>query len=220
MRDESLVTKILIFVMAFTFSACQKSAAENVSISPSTLISPTPTVTPNLDSPIRKIDFENFTYPWNRENFILKNGERPFVMKGQMGVSFAKAEYGDLTNDGAEEAFIKLNLQTGGSSMPNVIYVYTLENKKPKVLWSFTTGDRARGGFKEIFAENGELIVETFGDNKFENGEWKFDYPKDKFKGDCCPTVYTRIRFKWNGKKFVVAGTPELFDYDYQNSNK
>ena len=66
------------------------------------------------------------------------------------------------------------------------------------------TSDRASGGLKKIYAANDELIVETFGDNKFVNDKWKFDYPKGEFKGDCCPIAYTKIRFKWNCKKFVI----------------
>jgi hypothetical protein len=232
MRDESLITKILIFVTAFAFSACQKNAAENVNISPSPLISVTPTAnpsaTPNLNSPIRDIDFENFTYPWTAEmstfhdekSFTLTNGEREFVRNGQIGVSMAKIVYGDVTNDGEVEAFINLGVQTGGSAMPNMIYIYTLENGKPKLLWSFDTGDRAEGGFKKIYAENGVLVVELFGDTHYEKGSWIFNIPEGKFKGMCCPTLYTKNYFKWNGKRFVISDSPKLLDYDWKNPEK
>ena len=223
----ALLAKILVLAVVFAFSACQKGAAENSAVSFSPVISPPmPQATPTPDSALRKIDFKNFTYPWpeglgsGEKSFALKNGERVFVMGGQMGVSLAKAEYADVTGDGREEAFLDLSIQTGGSAMPSMIYVYSLENEKPRLLWSFVTGDRAAGGFKKIYAENGELIVETFGDNKFENNEWKFDYPKDKFRGDCCPTAYTKIRFKWNGRKFVAGATPEVFDFDRENQGK
>ncbi|HEY0457579.1 MAG TPA: hypothetical protein VGC97_00410 [Pyrinomonadaceae bacterium] len=225
MRDEGkLIAKILVLAMAFAFSACGKSAAENVPVVPSSIITPAPALP---ESPIRSVDFGNFTYPWTEEMssadekiLTLKNGKREFVINGQIGVSLSKPEYGDVTNDGEEEALINLSVQTGGSSMPNMIYVYTLENKKPKLLWSFDTGDRAEGGFKKIYAEHGELVVELFGDGKFENGKRSFDIPKGKFKGLCCPTVFTKNRFKWNGEKFVVEGTPELFDYDPKNQQK
>ena len=73
---------------------------------------------------------------------------------------------------------------------------------------------------KKPTPNSGELVVETFGDNKFENGKWKFSFPENKFRGYCCPTVYTRIRFKWNGEKFVEDGERELFDYDDPNNRK
>jgi len=223
MKDKTLLIKILVFLMAFAFSACQKSAAENVGISAFPVNSQAANTmpSPKPDSPISKIDFKNFTYPWteglssgNEKTFTLKNGEVPFERKGQMGVSLEKTSYTDVTNDGADEAIINLSITTGGSSVPNIVYIYALENKKPKLLWSFDTGDRAVGGFKAVYSENGNLIVELFGDDKFENDAWKYDYPKDKYKGDCCPSVFTKFRFTWNGKKFVIEGKPELFDYN------
>ncbi len=82
------------------------------------------------------------------------------------------------------------------------------------------TGDRADGGLKNIYAENDELIIELFGDSKLVNGEWKFDYPKDRYAGAGRPTIYTKNRFKWNGKKFIVQGNPKLFDYDVNKEMK
>lgn len=216
-----MIKVLVLVVIALSFSACQKNAAENVNISSLPVISLTPT--PSLNSAIGKIDFKNFTFPWtkglaskDKKTFMLRNGEIPFEQKGRMGVSLGKTEYADVTNDGEDEALITLSIQTGGSSTPNIVYIYELENKKTKLLWSFDTGDRAIGGFKNVYSENGSLIVELFGDDKFENDEWKFNYPKSKFKGDCCPTAFTKFRFKWNGKKFVLDGNPELFDYDWK----
>ena len=211
--------------MLVRFFACQKSVVENTHVSsanfPIQTLSPTPS--PRSDLPIRKIDFRNFTYPWTEDlstkdekTFTLKNGELPYE-KEQIGVSLAKVEYGDLTEDGQEEALINLVVETGGTAIPNMVYIYTLENEKPRLIWNFETGDRADGGLKRVYAENGKMMVELFGDNKFENGEWKFGFPKGKFQGYCCPTTYTKIRFKWNGEEFAVEGKPELFDYDWKN---
>ncbi len=117
-------------------------------------------------------------------------------LKDEIGVSLDNINYGDTTTDGQEEAIINLSIQTGGSATPNAIYVYTIKNEKPELLWSFDTGDRAEGGLKKVYAENGNLIVELFGDDKFENGEWEYDIPEGKFKGLCCPKVFTKFRFK------------------------
>lgn len=229
MRDERILLIVSLFLtLVLSITSCQKDGAnKNISTSLKTtqnrnITTLTPSVepTPNLDSLIRKIDFKNFTYSWtvdltsdDEKVFTLKNGERHFVMNGQMGVSLINVEYGDVTNDEQEEAFINLSVQTGGSSVPNMIYIYTLENKKPKLLWSFETGDRAEGGFKSIFAENGNLAVETYGDNKFENGKWDFRISEDKPTGLCCPSTYTKIVFKWNGEKFIPFGERQVFDY-------
>ncbi|MCA1640257.1 MAG: hypothetical protein LC768_18375 [Acidobacteria bacterium] len=132
------------------------------------------------------------------------------------GIFFGEADYWDLTGDGKEEAILTLSIQTGGSAIPELIYIYTLQNSKPKMLWGFMTGDRAEGGLKEVYAENGELVVELFGVDKFENNEWKFNLPKEGAGGLCCPTVFTKFRFKWNGRNFALIGKPELFDYDWK----
>lgn len=228
MKDEKfLVLKILVLAMTLAFLACQKSETENGSISSSPSTSPLQTLsqTPSIDSdlPIRKIDFKNFTYPWTKDlstkdekTFTLKDGEIPFEREGQMGVSLAKIEYADVTGDDTDEAILVISLQTGGSAVPNLVYIYTAENEIPKLLWSFDTGDRAQGGLKGVYAENGKLVVETFGSSKFENDEWEFKFP-EKIAGYCCPTAYTKIHFKWNGKKFAVEGKPELFDYNWKN---
>lgn len=220
--EKNLLLNILVIATTFAFSACQESVAENKhvssTVSPVQTSSKTP-VSPS-DSSIRKIDFSNFSYPWtedfsNRHEkfFTLKNGEIPFKRDGQMGISLGKIEYADVTGEGADEAILIISIQSGGTAIPNIVYVYTVENENPKILWSFDTGDRAQGGLKKVYAENGNLIVETFGSSKFENEKWNFKFP-EKFAGYCCPTAYTEIRFKWNGKKFVVQGKPELFDYD------
>lgn len=228
MEKQSVLFTISVLALAFLFSACQKSATENSqdefqtlpTVLPITGLSPTPSM--NSDSPIRKVDFKNFTFPETNDypRFRLKDGEKPFEFGKKDGIDLFKIEYLDLTSDRNEEAILTMSIQTGGSAMPNFIFIYTLENEEPKLLWNFMTGDRASGGLKKVYGANDDLIVETFGDNKFINGEWKFDYPKGEFRGDCCPTAYTKIRFKWDGKKFVIQGSPELFNYDRSEEMK
>lgn len=141
----------------------------------------------------------------------------------QDGASIQKIEYGDANNDGAEDAIVSIVAETGGNCSCDMVYIYSLDDNKPKLLWAFGTGDRAEGGLKKIYAENGELVVQLFGDNKFENDKWKYSIAEGKFNGYCCPTTYTKIRFKWNGEKFIAQGKPELFDYDWkaaQNINR
>lgn len=237
MKDTTLMLKILVLIIIFVFSGCQKSTAEKENILPLSVISPTqtlnPTPEPNLDSPIRKVDFENFKYPWVYQNlegvnfselnnnldidyFELKNGIKEKTEQND-GVILQKIEYGDVTGDGKEEAIFSIYPDTGGNCSCNLLYIYAYDSKKTKLLWGFGTGDRAKGGFKKAYAENGELVIELFGDNKFENDKWNYDIAEGKFTGLCCPTTFTKIRFKWNGKKFVADGNPELFDYDWKN---
>lgn len=152
---------------------------------------------------IRNVDFYNFTYPLPKDmidpanrkrSFKLKQGELPatrfadgFVNK--MGIFLAgKIRYGDVTGDGTEEAMIFMSILTGGSALPGIIYVYTIQNNRPQMLWNLTSGDRADGGFRDMYAENGHLVVEL------SNSIGK--------RGDCCPVKYDRTVYEWRGSRF------------------
>lgn len=211
-----------------------KSPSPTPEPSPAAIVRPILKITPdgvpiiadNPDSPIRKIDFENFTYPWPKEYegansaypgkyFKLKNGELPHRIFSKHGiphdvnVSGAEIGYCDLTNDKKEEAIVMLFPSHSGTASNSFVYIYTLQGNKPKLIWFFVTGDRADGGFKELYVENGELVIELDGKNKYIGGDLYAE--DDTSSGACCPTMFTRARYKWNGKHFVMQGKPESF---------
>lgn len=214
MRDENfLMLKILALVMVFAFSACQKSEVKDKA--PASQENEQ-----NFYPTIREIDFKNFTYPveTGKDRFTLKNGETPFDKGEDILFSLENIEFADLTNDSEDEAIIKILVEYRATST-GLMYVYTLENQKPKILWSVASGYDAKGGVKRIYSENGELIVELFGNNKFIEGKGKFEFsgeagvPKNLYR----PTTFTKFRFKWNGEKFILEDKPELLDYDLKN---
>ncbi|MBO0862585.1 MAG: hypothetical protein J2P21_29610 [Chloracidobacterium sp.] len=151
---------------------------------------------------IRAIDFNNFTYPWPKDlvdptsfkrTFQLKNGEltatrTPDGMIDGMGMFLRNVVYGDVTGDGVEEAIINMSIQTGGSAIPGIVYIFSIKGNQPKLLWYFSTGDRADNGFRRAYALNGDLVLEL-------------NSPIEK-KGDCCPTRFTLTRYTWQGKRF------------------
>lgn len=238
MKDEfKAFAKISLLAFVLAFSACQKNTVENVDGSPSSFIvpvavDPAPSATPDLSAPIRKVDFKNFRYPSvymdeaglsfsglekrsDIDFFELKNG-RQAKTETEDGATLGKIEFADVTGDGESEAIVEISPETGGNCSCNMVYIYGYYDRKLRLLWAFGSSDRAQGGLKKIYAENGGLVVELFGDSRFENGKWNYTIPEGKFNGLCCPTVFTRTRFKWNGEKFAVEGTPELFDYDWK----
>lgn len=98
-----------------------------------------------------------------------------------------------------------LGIGLRGSAIPDYVYIFTLKNGRLKLLWDFETGDRADGGFKRIYADQGNLVIELYGKDRFIGGEL--------YKGDeglCCPSSFTRTRYKWNGKRFVMLGKEVL----------
>jgi hypothetical protein len=171
---------------------------------------------------IRSVDFGNFSYPRTKGlhkphsrnfPFTLKDGSLPetrdkegFV--DEMGVSLSKIIYGDVTSDGQEEAIVVLSFLTGGSAMHGCVYVYGWSRQRPTLLWAFDTGDRADGGLRRVWAENGYLMVELNGNGRLIDRNL---YAEDKTnRGACCPTRFTRARYKWTGNGFRLAGKPKV----------
>ena len=175
---------------------------------------------------IRPIDFGNFRYPAHTGNltyssrtakgkptYTLRDGElKPkYDKRGHpitMWLKLGDVDYVDLTGDGREEAVVDLAWITGGSAMPDLVYIYTFRNGRPKLLWAFETGDRADGGLKDIRAEGGKLVVELYGKDKI-IGHDLFGNDDTK-NGDCCPSMFTRTKYVWRGNRFRRLAKPEV----------
>ena len=179
-------------------------------------------------SPIGNFDFKNHSYPLPRgwenpdgSDATLVNGRlQPIgaVTKGDMtdeekaeakvnrriGMSYVTTKYADVTGDGQDEAVVILKIETGGSAIPQLAYVFTWKDGKPELIWPFRTGDRADGGLKDIRSENGELVVELYGQDRFVLGQTETGKITDDREQLCCPTYYTRSFYKWNGKNFLM----------------
>jgi hypothetical protein len=182
-------------------------------------------------SPIGGFDFKNYTYelprgwqnPDGTAEIRLVNGRIAPVetaisedmpddekvearSRRRIGMSYVTAKYLDVDGDTADEAVVILKVETGGNAVPQLVYVFKWKNGDPELVWNFRTGDRADGGLKNILAENGEMVVELFGQDRFLLGQVE----TSKITGDeeqlCCPTHFTRSRHKWNGTAFILQG--------------
>ncbi|MEQ1763111.1 MAG: hypothetical protein ABL984_08205 [Pyrinomonadaceae bacterium] len=179
-------------------------------------------------SPLVTIDFKNFTYPLPRgwqhpdgDEITLVNGRLQPKMRDiqeemspedkaaarserRIGMSYVTTKFLDVDGDGLDEAAVILKVETGGTAIPQLVYIYTWKDDKPELIWPFRTGDRADGGLKDLHVENGELVVELYGQDRFILGQTE----TGKITGDeeqlCCPTYFTRNFYKWNGKNFQL----------------
>lgn len=179
-------------------------------------------------SPLGTFDFKNYTYPlprgWQHQDgdeVTLTDGslkpkfedvaddmspEEKAKLKSErrIGMTYVTTKYLDADADGEEEAAVILKIETGGSAIPQLVYLFKWKDGKPELIWNFRTGDRADGGLKDLRAENGELVVELYGQDRFLLGQ----YETGKITGDeeqlCCPTHFTRSYYKWNGKNFLM----------------
>jgi hypothetical protein len=153
--------------------------------------------TPTPVSPIRAVDFDNISYP-NFPDYSDPNGrkKRYVTLKpGDGGPNFIN--YGEITGDGIEAAMVALGIDNHGSAIPYYVYIFAIENGKLKLIWDFETGDRADGGLRNVYADNGQLVIELFGKDRAIGGQL--------YKGEeglCCPSSFTRTRYKWTGKRF------------------
>lgn len=182
------------------------------------------------ESPLGNFDFRNHTYPLPRgwqnpdgADITLVNGHvdpvSPAVNEDmsnderverrasrRIGMTFVTVKYFDVTGDGQDEAIVVLKIETAGSAIPQVAYVFEWKDDKPELIWHFRTGDRADGGLKDIRPEDGRVIVELYGQDRFILGEVE----TGKVTGDeeqlCCPTYFTRSFYKWNGGTFLREG--------------
>ncbi len=237
---KNIKLPLLMLVISILFSACKDNETEKVQVVSNATYSnvnkpienlDTPKL-PNLqneildkknkttDSPIGKFDFKNYVYPLPRgwqdvdgKEATLENGVRR-MSEEKIGLSYITTKFGDVTGDGEDEAMVILKIETAGSAIPQLVYIFTMKAEEPELIWYFRTGDRADGGLKELRAETGELVVELFGQDRFILGAIE----TSKITGDleqlCCPTFFTRNRYKWNGKNFQLQGKRETFSIE------
>ena len=182
-------------------------------------------------SPIGTFDFKNYTYelprgwqnPDGTTEITLVKGKVPPVegkvsdemsdeekaeekTKRRIGLSYVTTKYFDATGDGEDEAVVILKIETAGSAIPQLAYVFTWKDSAPELIWPFRTGDRADGGLKDIRAENGQIVVEIYGQDRFVLGQTETGKITDDREQLCCPTYFTRSFYKWNGKSFLLQG--------------
>lgn len=189
-------------------------------------------------SPIGNFDFKNYTYelprgwqnPDGTTEITLANGRVPPVggyvsddlddetraeakQQRRIGMSYVTAKFVDVTGDGADEAIVVLKIETGGGAIPQIAYVFEWKGGKPELIWPFRTGDRADGGLKDLRSENGEFVIELYGQDRFVLGQTE----TGKITGDeeqlCCPLFFTRSFYKWNGKNFLMQRKRLTFQF-------
>jgi len=182
------------------------------------------------NSPLASVDFKNYSYPlphgWQNpdgSDLTLTNGKLDPVSadtdlgmdpedvaearsQRRIGGSYVTTKYFDVTGDGEDEAVVFIKIDTTGSAVPQLVYVFTNKQDKPELIWYFRTGDRADGGLKDLRPENGQLVLELYGQDRFLLGEAETSKITDDYEQICCPTFFTRSFYKWNGRNFQMQG--------------
>jgi hypothetical protein len=177
------------------------------------LLCPCAVLCQRAPSPIHSVDFANFSYhgsiglfptaEYPTKSFSLHNGKSG---DWRQGMTLVKVVYGDVTGDRVEEAIVTLAVNTDGSAAVNHVYIYTFKRNRPKFLWGFEGGDRAWGGLRQAYSQNGELVVELFGRGTQIEGQLGSTEPV----GLCCPRSFTRTRYRWRYGQFRQHGKMEI----------
>jgi hypothetical protein len=198
---------IVLFTLSCSHAEIKSPLSREIIASgtPEVETSPTPVVT---NRPIRSVDFCNVAFP-RFPVYIGDRGKKKYVTLKPGDGCPALLGYGDVTGDGNEEAMMMLGIENRGSAIPEIVYVFTLANGRPRLLWSFETGDRADGGFRNAYADDGQLIVELYGKDRI--------IGSNLYRGEeglCCPSSFTRARYEWRGNQFQLLGQPEVLPND------
>lgn len=184
----------LLLAAIFCLAGCQP-APSNVDV-----VSETPPANSagqqnNAELPsIRKIDFQNFTFPWTKrfgygeKSFTLKNGTAN--LSDERKLSLKSLSYVEVADDYDEQALVVIKIDDGNATY-QMLYIYALENGKPKLLESFEF-DTDNFFLRTAFDAHGELIIER-SIQKAEDAE-------------CCPSIIEISYYKWQKNKFVQQG--------------
>ena len=211
-----MLLRLSLLIVLLTLS-CSRAPITTPVAQQTTIASPAPKIelTPSRTpaQPIRSVDFNNVAFP-HYPVFIGDRGKKEYVTLAAGEGGPAKLGYGDVTGDGVEEAIMMLGIETPGSAIPEIVYIFTLDDGRPKLLWSFETGDRADGGLRNVYADHGQLVIELFGKDRIIGSNL---YGGEE--GLCCPSSFTRARYEWSGSNFRLKGNPEVLPNPSHDAN-
>ena len=159
-------------------------------------------------SDIHGVDFKNFTYHphcagEDTEAVLIKNGEfsKQTPMDGYVDRFYFNVfdvTYGDLNGDGKDEAVVLTTCNTGGTGNFTEGFVYTMKAGKPAMIADIPGGDRAAGGLRRAWVDNGYLFVDA-------NEE-------TEDSGACCPRAAVVTKYKVAGGNLTTVGEPQYRD--------
>jgi hypothetical protein len=176
-------------------------------------------------SPIRKVDFLNFTYPnissdRTAPSFTLVNGSFHHSVNGDFlwggNVHQSNIIYGDLTGDGEEEAVVEMFFQGAHPDrFDHFVYVYSIHEGWLMLRGVLDVSVKPRysmcghmGGIQKISIEDGGLVLDVDGENTVKNGSRIVpNYTED------CYGSFSRVRFEWDGHDFRQKAKVEIYSF-------
>jgi len=168
----------------------------------------------------KAVNFNNFSYPVKRmKGFIhLKNGEFEYSNREEYDNQFGEgggSYYVDLTGDNVKEAVVFVSAVACGGSCDGgseIIYFYSMQNKKLGLLGRIESGSRAYGcSLKSFTIKNKEIIIEQFGRcQKDSSKNEDKDYSCKFCVKDLTVSTYIFENRKLKKKFSKIISTPEV----------
>jgi hypothetical protein len=192
-----LVFLLPVFVFLVWLSGCSKKESNQQHEAPKqTASSPAPD--------IHSIDFRNFDYPKMSDGLEieihLRDGvqrnlyydkDDPFMEKDSAanGVASLSQVLYNYDEQGDPVALVIVDVYSGGTQINDELFLYRLVDQKPKLLWSFTSGDRADEGLRNVYFESGKLVMELY-----------HEASRDPL---CCASYYSQHIYKFRTGRVV-----------------
>ncbi len=207
-------------------SSCDFSSTTNHSKSvpiaktASSLRSPQNRVDQKNIKDIKEVDFSNLDYPaidsfkniLPTKTFQTTNGFYSYEY-GNNRIEFRMqgAVYDQITGkDTTTDAVVVFAIYSGahgtiGSGRSHCVYMYSLSEGQLELTWSFETGDRSAGGLRNIYGEDGNLVIEIYNSDVFYNSKGNASPG-----GACCAKTYTKAVYEWTGFRFQLIEAKKL----------
>jgi len=195
---------VIVLTTIFFIIGCQTTSSKVEVFSAEQITDNSTTKENNAESSsIRKIDFQNFTFPWTKtfgygeKSFALKDGTAN--LSDERKLNFKSLTYINAADDYDEQALVNVEIDDGNATY-QMLYVYAIENNKPKLLQSFEFGEN-NIFFGTAFDAHGELVIETY---KQQSGD-----------AECCPSIIEISYYKWRKNKFILQGDSQKVTNGY-----
>lgn len=146
---------------------------------------------------LRDIDFENYTYRYADQEFQVEGGRYESAEDDASieSLDVINIKFGPLTQTQQENVVVLTRYNGGGTGLFDTLHVFKLSKGRPVLVDVLEAGDRASGGIKSFYIENGALYVTSY------DGEQ-----------NACNTCYDYERttgYKWNGHELAVIWKSE-----------
>jgi hypothetical protein len=226
MRAKAITILCFLCVLVTLGSGCLRTvpdaappsdrAPERAEEDPGRLPIAPPTTLSLNDRSIRAVDFANFTYPmptddqeWGQRTIRLSGGimdsaRGPDQLPRGLAAFIGTTQYCDVTGDGVEDAITSLYISPSGGPVTYGVYIYTIRNRQPKLLWSFIANERGEGALRRVYAEEGKLVVELLGRDRVP-GARTAKSPPPAQRSVPSPDTITRAEFDWRENRFELV---------------